>query len=348
MMKGMNAHPRVLADDSMVSISGADSLERFKHISEATIKYCEDLGARVAPDKSFTFSSDKKVKANLKQHIWKSINKKLKVLSHTRDLGTHLSLNAAMVGTTINERIDETIATIQKIARMPFGIKIKATLIRMSGFPKALYGIEAAPCTEAKLDKLRTAIVDTIGPNSTLRSPEMVFLAATDGDDLDPIAQVASLRLTAMRRFLAIYPNLKHQAGELLDYYINQKQEQMDQTAKELEEETMNQRPVDKKTRVHKKKIFKPRGPVGLLVAAMALNNLTLASGFQVIAKDEPPFNTMEVPWQMVKPLLFEFTARARQLVVQANRTVMKSVSEVDHFLLRKYLRRLVGEEEAI
>ena len=60
MMKDMNAHPRVLADDIMVSISGADSFERFKPIFEATMKYCEDLGARVAPDKSFTFSSDKK------------------------------------------------------------------------------------------------------------------------------------------------------------------------------------------------------------------------------------------------------------------------------------------------
>ena len=52
----------------------------------------------------------------------------------------------------------------------------------------------------------------------------MVFLAATDGDDLDPHAQVASIRLTAMRRFLAIYPDLKQQAGELFDYYINLRQ----------------------------------------------------------------------------------------------------------------------------
>ena len=58
----------------------------------------------------------------------------------------------------------------------------------------------------------------------------------------------------------------------------------------------MNQGPVYKKTSVHKKKIFKPRGPVGLLVAAMAMNNPTLVSGFQITAKDEPPFNTMEVP----------------------------------------------------
>ena len=85
-----------------------------------------------------------------------------------------------------------------------------------------------------------------------------------------------------------------------------------------------------------------------MLVAAMALNNLTLAPGFQITAQDEPPFNTMEVPWQMVKPLLFEFTARARQRIVQANRTVMNAVTEVDHFLLRKSLRRFAGEEEAI
>ena len=56
MMKSMNAHLRVLADDIMVSISGVDSFERFKPSLEATITYCEDLGARVALDKSFTFS----------------------------------------------------------------------------------------------------------------------------------------------------------------------------------------------------------------------------------------------------------------------------------------------------
>ena len=50
-MESMNAHPRVLADDIMVSISGVDSFETFKPIFEATIKYCGDLGARVAPDK---------------------------------------------------------------------------------------------------------------------------------------------------------------------------------------------------------------------------------------------------------------------------------------------------------
>ena len=42
MMKSINAHPMVLADDILVSISGVDSFERFKRIFEATIKYRED------------------------------------------------------------------------------------------------------------------------------------------------------------------------------------------------------------------------------------------------------------------------------------------------------------------
>ena len=199
-MKKMEAKPRVLADDIMVSISGAESYDRFVPIFDATIQYCIDLGARVAPDKSFTFSSDKKVRKKLVTHLWTPIGKILNVLRHTRDLGTHISFNASMVGTTVNQRIEDAIKTVEKIARLPFSVKVKATLIRMAAFPKALYGIEAAPCTLAKLQALRTVVLKAVGPSSTLRSPAMVFAAAVDGDDLDPYAQVASLRLTTMRR----------------------------------------------------------------------------------------------------------------------------------------------------
>ena len=93
-----------------------------------------------------------------------------------------------MIGTTINNRIDEAMKTAEQIAKMPFTTKVKATLIRMAAFPKGLYGIEAAPCTMAKLLKLRTVVLRIIGPSSTLRSPAMVFAAAVDGDDLDPLA----------------------------------------------------------------------------------------------------------------------------------------------------------------
>ena len=114
-----------------------------------------------------------------------------------------MSLIVAMIETTANDRIKEATKTIDKLSRLPFTTKVKATLIRMAGFAKALYGIEAAPCTASCLGKLRTAVVNAVGPHSSMRSPGLVFMAAADGDDLDPIGQVASLRLTTMRRLLA-------------------------------------------------------------------------------------------------------------------------------------------------
>ena len=87
----MKAHPRVLADDIMVSIAGKESYERFVQVFNATIQYCIGLGARVAPDKSFMFSTDKKVRKKFVNHLWQPIGSILKVMKHTRDLGTHLS-----------------------------------------------------------------------------------------------------------------------------------------------------------------------------------------------------------------------------------------------------------------
>ena len=95
---------------------------------------------------------------------------------------------------------------------MPFSSRLKATLIRMVGFAKAFDGIEVAPCTMACLAKMRTAVTNAMGPISGMRSPEIVFVAAADGDDMDPYTQVASLRLTTMRRLLAWHPNLRPEA----------------------------------------------------------------------------------------------------------------------------------------
>ena len=60
-MNELGAKPRVLADDIMVSIAGVGSFDRFVPMFNATLQYCNGIGARVAPDKSFTFSTDKKV-----------------------------------------------------------------------------------------------------------------------------------------------------------------------------------------------------------------------------------------------------------------------------------------------
>lgn len=155
-------------------------------------------------------------------YVWNPLGQDLDVLTHTRDLGTHLFLNVALIGSSVNDRIKESTKTIDKISRLPFTTNVKATLIRVSVFAKALYGIEAAPCTASCVVKLRTLVVNAVGPHSSMRSPGLVFMAAADGDDLDPVAQVASLRPTTMRRLLAWYPSLKPEAEQLLEFYLEQ------------------------------------------------------------------------------------------------------------------------------
>ena len=50
----------------------------------------------------------------------------------------------------------------------------------------------------------------------------------------------------------------------------------------------------------------------------------------------------------MLKPFLSEKFVRARQQLAQAARTALKGGAEIDHYVLRKSLRHVHGEDEAI
>ena len=147
-----------------------------------------------------------------------------------------------------------------------------------------------------------------------------------------------------------MYPSLNEEANHLLEYYLDQKKRDdkesiLAQKTNDDEEDPQDEIPERK---VRKKKRFKPRGPVGLLVAAMALNSLNLTCGFGILEPEEPPFKTMGVPWQMLEPMLNEKFVRARQREAEKNRSALEGIQEVDHFILRKTSRKLKGEDEAI
>ena len=89
-------------------------------------------------------------------------------------------------------------------------------------------------------------------------------------------------------------------------------------------------------------------GAVGLLVAAMALNNLQVGAGFEILEQNQPALKALEVPWQMLKPLLNEKFVRARQRLAETTRTALKGVFEIDHYILRKTLRPFTNDDEAI
>ena len=53
----LNVQPRTLADDILIIAGGHDHLNRAINAIEFTFVYLDDIGAKGAPKKSFSFSS---------------------------------------------------------------------------------------------------------------------------------------------------------------------------------------------------------------------------------------------------------------------------------------------------
>ena len=57
-MEGCDAKPRILADDLQLLCTGDKRLANFEYSFDETHKHLEKMGAKLAPNKSITFSSD--------------------------------------------------------------------------------------------------------------------------------------------------------------------------------------------------------------------------------------------------------------------------------------------------
>ena len=136
-------------------------------------------------------------------------NEKLEVNTECRDLGTHVNVGEKLVGKTVNDRVDEAIKILRKIRRFPISKKKKAILIRTAGLSKALYGCEAAPVGTAHTKKLGKAILDIIGPKSGKRSRSLAFSVCSDGQDLEPEANILSRRVAMLRRMMSKHKDVE-------------------------------------------------------------------------------------------------------------------------------------------
>ena len=58
-MKKLDVIAKILADDVILVAKGANMLETFPRALEKTHRFPHDMGAKVAPSKSFNFSSSK-------------------------------------------------------------------------------------------------------------------------------------------------------------------------------------------------------------------------------------------------------------------------------------------------
>ena len=173
------ATPRILADDIFLLGIGSEGIENFPGAFEQTHEYITDIGATLAPDKSYTFATHQQHRAWLKTHKWKHINATIPTVLHTRDLGSHLNTTHRTISTTLTNRILQATKCVNTLRHIPITIAKKATIIYTKCLALALYGCEASHANEGAIRGLQNAICRTLGPRASNTANSIIFFASS-------------------------------------------------------------------------------------------------------------------------------------------------------------------------
>ena len=87
-MKQLAVNPRLLADDLQILSTGSRHAKHFELAYNRTHLHLEEMGARIAPQKCNSFSSDAATREWLRQVKWRRFGRKVQVVNDCRDLGS--------------------------------------------------------------------------------------------------------------------------------------------------------------------------------------------------------------------------------------------------------------------
>ena len=78
--------PRILADDLQIIATAPKHLEHFEYAFDLTHEHLDDMGAKLEPATSVTFTSEAADRKWLRAHRWRRIGNSIPVILHVRDL----------------------------------------------------------------------------------------------------------------------------------------------------------------------------------------------------------------------------------------------------------------------
>ena len=197
--------PSVLVDDIMLLANGAAMLNSFVAAMGATHAYLSDMGATLAPNKSFNFASTSQAMDFLASIEWEHLGgDKVQVSSAFRYLGAQISVTKDLAEQIVSERFARATAMAKRLARLPISTATKLRTIVSKLLPMAMYGVEAASPSEAAIAKLTAAFLDCLAGTAKPRDLDAIFSRfALKGIDIDPVVQILVRRATAVRICLA-------------------------------------------------------------------------------------------------------------------------------------------------
>ena len=191
----------ILADDVLLLAEGASMVGKLAEALNATHEYLNDMGAKVAPAKSYNFTSSKKAAAWLTQTTWDHIGAKIKVDTDFRYLGAHLTTRHSPTSATMDARLEKALTQLKRLRYVPADVEAKVGIILAKTYAAALYGVEAAKVQPAKVAKLSAAVVNVFRGRNTNRNIDRFYTTLTDeAKDLDPVVQIYGRRALQVRR----------------------------------------------------------------------------------------------------------------------------------------------------
>ena len=344
MMHERSCVPRVLADDLCI-LSIRPDLEPFIDGYECTHKFLYDMGAKIASNKSYLFSSSASFRDWLRSYKWPDLQKKVSVVSNFRDLGTHLNVSNRFVGTTLSARIGTAIDFIFRIRRLPIGYLEKGRLIQAKALALGLYGCEAAWANETELSRLTTAIANTISPHSTSRSNDLSFSVFPDKREVEPAAVIFLRRAKMFRRMVSKHEHLLPIATQVLQHY---REAQYVGTVAD-DADLLNLIPAPSPGRPHRaawKPSVAPLGPIGLLLYSCHQFGLALGHDFEVQCKHENDIPLLHTPLQFLTSSLRHLINLARMHHIRQQRRDLSQLGEIDFRCLRSSITSFADSDD--
>ena len=101
----------ILADDVLLIATGVNMAKSLAGTINETHRFLHALGARVAPEKSYNFSTHAPTKKWLEDTWWHHIQAKIEVLKDFRYLGSHINVGLSCKSATLEARLEKSYST---------------------------------------------------------------------------------------------------------------------------------------------------------------------------------------------------------------------------------------------
>ena len=194
----------ILADDVLVLCKGERMTVHLATAIDTTHEYLHNMGAKVAPDKSYNFSNRSEASDWLAKTWWQHIDDAIEVVTDFRYLGAHISARSGCQSSTLDKRWDKAIHQLQRMKHIPATMEAKVRAIHAKVYAAGLYGVEASQVSTAKVAKLAAMVIDVFRSRNDDHNADRFFNVTTDDrNDLDPMAQIFARRVMLARRTIA-------------------------------------------------------------------------------------------------------------------------------------------------